>query len=130
MRRRIPRWLWWVVGGGTLLALANRGQAQAERIGDLAVKVTMKPGTVSMPAMNAILNALLSARDTVCQTFPKVISTSGMPSAAPDGIQAVYSASWTHDRLGAIKADVRACVLKYLQGINPNVTGFAAERVS
>jgi hypothetical protein len=122
--------LWWVAGGGALVALANRSQAQAARVGDLVVRVTMKPGTVSMPAVNAILNGLLGVRGTVCPTFPQVVSATGAPAVVNDGLQATFSATWTHDRLGVIKADARACALKYLQGLNPNVLDFAAERVS
>jgi len=128
--RRIPQWVWWVAGGGTLLALANRGQAQAARLGDLVVRVTMKPGTISLPAVNALLNGLLGVRGTVCPTFPQVVSATGAPAVANNSIQAIFSATWTHDRLGIIKSDVAACALKYLQGLNPNVLNFAAERVS
>ena len=69
----IPRWMWWVAGGAGLLALANQGKAQAERLGDLVVRVAFKPGTMSLPAVNAVLNALLGARSTVCPTFPAVV---------------------------------------------------------
>jgi len=127
---RIPRWLWWTAGAAGLVALATRSQAQAARVGDLVVRVAMKPGTVSMPAVNAILNGLLGVRSTVCPTFPQVVSASGTPAVAGDGIQATFSATWTHDRLGAIKSDAAACALKYLQGLNPNVLAFSAERVS
>jgi hypothetical protein len=123
-------WWWWVLGGGAVLWAINKAQADAPETrveGILNVSITWKPGTNTMAAVSAGLNAIQTLGSC---GGPQVISAVGAPAVAGSVVTSATNTLWTHNRLGPIKDSVRACFLKALRAVDPNITDVQATRVS
>jgi hypothetical protein len=120
-------WKWLI--GGSLAFWAYKAYAQGSKPGNLSVTITFKPGGLNMASMNNALNAILGMRQ-VCTGAPDIQNAASAPSVAGNTVGVVFSALWTHDRLGPIKETVRACYLAHLQALDKNVIDIRAERVS
>ena len=127
---RIPKVAWLVGAGGLLLWLVNKSSASSMKLGRMTISIQLK-SKIPDAAVYGLAQSVLSAR-SVCEHFPDVKGSDGMPSLSLDGqtITEGYAAEYTHDILGPIKPEVRLCFLKYLQSINANVVNVTAERVS
>jgi hypothetical protein len=108
--------------------LASSGK---KKLGELAIHVTnFKPETSEM-----MLGAILSANST-CPGLPKIVRATRGPfvaggGAGPGPLSAAYfvEAEWTHSTLGPIKEQVRACLMRQLQTVDPGI-GVTAERLT
>lgn len=119
---------WWWIGGAAGLAFLLWPKKTATKPGDLAVSVIgFKAG-----AEDALQAAIVGA-NAMCSGLPPIqgLSRPATTSGGPDSrsMQVVVSAMWTHDVLGAIKEDVRACLEKSLQAVAPGAK-VAAERLT